>query len=124
MKQLGKITLSLLKAIGFFIWFLFSFIFMEAPTLAYIICDNETRNNVNIWHHVLVLIIGCLVGFVSVYPLYKKVNGTPIWSVKLISFLFFFSLLEELKNTILFMTSIISIILLAMLINLLYYIHS
>ena len=83
MKQLGKITLSLLKAIGFFIWFLFSFIFMEAPTLAYIICDNETRNNVNIWHHVLVLIIGCLVGFVSVYPLYKKVNGTPIWSVKL-----------------------------------------
>ena len=83
MKQLGKITLSLLKAIGFFIWFLFSFIFMEAPTLAYIICDNETRNNVNIWHHVLVLIIGCLVGFVSVYPLYKKVNGTPIWSIKL-----------------------------------------
>ncbi|MGL6207234.1 MAG: lysostaphin resistance A-like protein [Lactobacillus panisapium] len=83
MKQLGKITLSLLKAIGFLIWFLFSFIFMEAPTLAYIICDNETRNNVNIWHHVLVLIIGCLVGFVSVYPLYKKVNGTPIWSVKL-----------------------------------------
>ena len=83
MKQLGKITLSLLKAIGFFIWFLFSFIFMESPTLAYIICDNETRNNVNIWHHVLVLIIGCLVGFVSVYPLYKKVNGTPIWSVKL-----------------------------------------
>lgn len=83
MKQLGKITLSLLKAIGFLIWFLFSFIFMESPTLAYIICDNETRNNVNIWHHVLVLIIGCLVGFVSVYPLYKKVNGTPIWSVKL-----------------------------------------
>ncbi|MCX8722911.1 CPBP family intramembrane glutamic endopeptidase [Lactobacillus sp. B4005] len=83
MKQLGKITLSLLKAIGFLIWFLFSFIFMEAPTLAYIICDNETRNNVNIWHHVLVLIIGCLVGFVSVYPLYKKVNGTPIWSIKL-----------------------------------------
>lgn len=83
MKQLGKITLSLLKATGFFIWFLFSFIFMEAPTLAYIICDNETRNNVNIWHHVLVLIIGCLVGFVSVYPLYKKVNGTPIWSIKL-----------------------------------------
>ena len=83
MKQLGKITLSLLKAIGFFIWFLFSFIFMEAPTLAYIIYDNETRNNVNIWHHVLVLIIGCLVGFVSVYPLYKKVNGTPIWSIKL-----------------------------------------
>lgn len=83
MKQLGKITLSLLKAIGFFIWFLFSFIFMESPTLAYVICDNETRNNVNIWHHVLVLIIGCLVGFVSVYPLYKKVNGTPIWSVKL-----------------------------------------
>ena len=83
MKQLGKITLSLLKAIGFFIWFLFSFIFMESPTLAYIICDNETRNNVNIWHHVLVLIIGCLVGFVSVYPLYKKVNGTPIWSIKL-----------------------------------------
>ncbi|XP_026297320.1 GPI ethanolamine phosphate transferase 3 isoform X3 [Apis mellifera] len=34
----------------------------------------------------------------------------------IISFLFFFSLLEELKNTILFMTSIISIILLAMLI--------
>ena len=83
MKQLGKITLSLLKASGFFIWFLFSFIFMEAPTLAYIIYDNETRNNVNIWHHVLVLIIGCLVGFVSVYPLYKKVNGTPIWSIKL-----------------------------------------
>lgn len=83
MKQLGKITLSLLKGIGFFIWFLFSFIFMESPTLAYIICDNETRSNVNIWHHVLVLIIGCLVGFVSVYPLYKKVNGTPIWSVKL-----------------------------------------
>lgn len=83
MKQLGKITLSLLKAIGFFIWFLFSFIFMESPTLAYVICDNETRNNVNIWHHVLVPIIGCLVGFVSVYPLYKKVNGTPIWSVKL-----------------------------------------
>lgn len=83
MKQLGKITLSLLKAIGFFIWFLFSFIFMESPTLAYIIYDNETRNSVNIWYHLLALIIGCLVGFISVYPLYKKVNGTPIWSVKL-----------------------------------------
>lgn len=83
MKQLGKITLSLLKGIGFFLWFMFSYLFMQLPTLAYIIYDNETRNCVNIWHHVLVLIIGCLVGFISVYPLYKKVNGTPIWSVKL-----------------------------------------
>lgn len=83
MKQLGKITLSLLKGIGFFLWFMFSYLFMQLPTLAYIIYDNETRSSVNIWYHLLVLIIGCLVGFISVYPLYKKVNGTPIWSVKL-----------------------------------------
>ncbi|RMC49660.1 hypothetical protein [Lactobacillus sp. ESL0228] len=83
MKQLGQIILFLLKATVFFFWFLFTFIFMQAPTLATIVNDHETRNNVNILHHVLVLIIGCLVGFGVVYIFYKKINGTPILSVKL-----------------------------------------
>jgi membrane protease YdiL (CAAX protease family) len=83
MKQLGQIILYLLKAAAYFFWFLVTFLLMQVPTLAERLNEHETRNNVNILHHVLVLIIGCLVGFVAVYIFYKKINGTPILSVKL-----------------------------------------
>ncbi|RMC24965.1 MULTISPECIES: CPBP family intramembrane glutamic endopeptidase [unclassified Lactobacillus] len=83
MKQLGQIILYLLKAAAYFFWFLVTFLLMQVPTLAERLNEHETRNNVNILHHVLILIIGCLVGFVAVYIFYKKINGTPILSVKL-----------------------------------------
>ncbi|MDF7669293.1 CPBP family intramembrane glutamic endopeptidase [Lactobacillus sp. ESL0703] len=103
-QKFGKYILTLLKII---LLLPLAFI-IQFPAGSEFLYSNETKYNINLVNHLVVLIFGILIAFFSVFYVYRKVNGAAI---RLFSF--------KLKWIIFTIIVIIGALLIEILINLL-----